>query len=481
MKFFKQLSFFVFLAMLAFASCKKDEVFESEIEIPEIEPDGQVINGLITRSFSGADGLDLGCISIDYPFEMLLLDSTTAEVNSEDDFINITSDPSNYPIDFVYPLNVTDEDGNSLTANDVNELGEFFTDCIPNTGWNDDFGDWFFPAWDITFENSCYQLVYPVNLLDIDSMTVTANDEDELISLLSDGNIYSFAFPLDLEDEDGNIVTAEDPDELFELLAECGPGPGNGGCGIGTFACYELGYPATLLLIDGSTVVVNDDDEFAEVMMSGEWAGFEFPLTLIDEDGNTITVNSEDELHEAMLNCDPGWGGGGDPGIVIIFGCYDLAYPTTLQLIDGSTVVVNDEEELNDVFLSGNWAGFGYPLTLIDEDGNTVTVNNDQELNEALLECDDLGGTGSGGGDPFGDLGDFFCYDFSYPFTVTELTTGNEVTFNNSDEWETYQHGNPFGPEPFDFVYPFTLIDEDGNEVTVANEQEMFEAIEDCW
>lgn len=479
MKFFKQLSLFALLAVLALASCQKEEIFETNIETPTVEPTTEYVNGLIDRSTSSSDGLDLGCISIDYPFDFLLVDSSTLAINSEDDFINALNNTDNPPIDFVYPLDVTDTEGNSLTVPDAEGLAELFTDCIPNTGWNDDFPTWFFPAWLISYENSCYQLVYPLTLLDVDSVGVTAIDEDELISLLSDGNIYSFAFPLDLEDEAGEIVSADDPDELFELLSECGPGPGNGGCGIGTFACYELGYPVTLLLTNGTTVVVNDDDEFAEVFLTGEWAGFDYPLTLIDEDGNEVVVNNEDELHEAMLNCDPTWGGGGgNPGVVIAFGCYELGYPSTVLLLDSTTAVVNDEDEFLAVLNSGEWAGFGYPITLIDEDGNEVVVNSDDELNEALLDCDGSGG----GGDPTFDLGDFFCYDFSYPFTVAEINTGTQVTFNNAAEWQAYINGSPVGPEPFDFVFPLSLINvETGEEVTVNDLDEMFEAVEECW
>lgn len=484
MKFLKQLSLFALLAILSLTACQKDEILETTTETPTVTPTEDHVNGLFGRSNANADGLDLGCISIDYPFELLLLDETTVEISSEDDFINSLDDPDNPPLDFVYPLNVTDEDGNGSTVNDVEELAEIFADCIPSTGWNDDFPEWFFPAWDISFENSCYALTYPITLLNLDSMDVVANDEDELTALLADGNIYSFAFPVDLEDEDGAIVSAEDPEELFDLLSECSNT--GSGCGIGTFVCYEIGYPATLLLIDGTTVEVNDDDEFAEVLMAGEWAGFEYPLTLIDEDGNETVVNDNDELNEAILECDPALGGGGSgtgggPVTELIFGCYQMSYPATVILIDGTNLEVNDDTELSELFLNGEFANFGYPLTLIDEDGEEVVINDEMELSEALEECDGFGGGGgTGGGDPIVN-GDFFCYDLSYPFSVLEISTGTEVTFNNSLEWQTYITANPMGPEPFDFVYPFTLIDEDGNEVTVGDEEEMFEAIEDCW
>ncbi|MEZ4930611.1 MAG: hypothetical protein R2788_00580 [Saprospiraceae bacterium] len=484
MKFLKQLSLFALLAVLAFASCKKDELFIQEGP-DEVTPTEHHVNGLISRSTSSAEGLDLGCVSIDYPFQMILLDSSIIDIASEDDFLNALSDETNPPLDFVYPLNITDQDGNSLTVADTEALADAFADCIPNMGWDDDFPEWFFPAWVISYEYSCYQLVYPVTLLDMDSMAITVSDENELVSYLADGNLYSFAFPLNLEDEDGNPATAADQGELFDLLAQCSPEPGPGGCGIGTFGCYQLGYPATLLLVDGSTVVVNDDDEFAEVVFSGEWAGFEYPLTLIDEDGNSIVVNNEEELNEAMFDCA---GFGGDPNFELgDLLCYDIVFPFSINdLMTGITITFNNSAEWND-YQYGNPNGpnpfeFVYPITLIHvETGQEITLNDEGDMDDAFSACF---GSGWGGGDPNVEFGDFVCYDFVYPFSVENLTNGATTTFNNEQEWLDYQFGNPNGngPEPFQFVYPLSLTHvESGAVTTVDSEEEMFDALEECW
>ena len=478
MKFLKQFSLFALLAVLAFASCQKEEIeTPPEIEIPTIDPTDDYQNGLIDRSFGGDDGLVLGCISIDYPFEMTLLGGTIVEITSEDDFTNALDDPNDPPIDFVYPLNVTNEDEESFVANDTEELAELFADCIPDNGW-DDFDEWFFPAWDINYENSCYELAYPVTLLDEDSMAVVANDEDELISLLADGNLYSFAFPLNLIDEDGNAVTADDADDLFDLLAECSPEPGPGGCGVGSFGCYELGYPATLVLIDGTTVVVNDDDEFAEVVVSGEWAGFEYPLTLIDEDGNEIVVNSDEELGEALFDC-ADFGGGPDFEFGDFF-CYDFVYPFSVtDLITGNTITFNNSDEWED-YQFGNPMGpnpfeFVFPITLVNvETGDETVLEENEDIDEALSACLGI--------DMEPELGEFVCYDFVYPFSVENIVTGTTTVIDDAQEWYDYQFSNPNGPEPFWFVFPLSLTHvESGDAVTVDDDEALAEALEECW
>ena len=389
MKFLKYLSLFLFLSLLTMTSCKKEELHTSEIISEEVTPTQEHTNGLIIRSVTNTGSLDLGCLTIAYPFQMMHLDNTIVDITSEDDFLAAMDDFDNPLIDFVYPLDVTLEDGSITTVNNADELGTLFIDCVPDNGWNDDFPDWFFPAWNISFENSCYQLIYPLNLLTVDSASVTVNNEDELLSYLSDGNLYSFSFPILLEDQDGNNISADTPDNLFDLLADCGPGSGSGGCGIGTIGCYEINYPIDLLLQDGSTITVNNDDEFADVFLNEVWVGFDYPISLIDEEGNTFTVNSEDELMDALMACD-GYGGG--PGeFEGDFLCYDFVYP--FSIIDPSTnssMTINNSDEWQNYFMT-----YGplielieYPVTLISvETSEETEINTIDEFYNAIEDC----------------------------------------------------------------------------------------------
>ena len=388
-----------------------------------------------------------------------------------------------FPVDFVYPLFGTDEDGISLTFNNADELGEAFVECIPDEGWNDqELPEDFFPAWEINFDNSCYELVYPLTLINQDGEQEVVTDEGELLGALSDGNFYGWVFPLTLVDEDGEEVVAEDGEELFDLLYDCYPDNGPTGCDLdGFFGCYELGYPATLIDFDGNSVVVNNDDEFNSFILNGDWADFGYPLTLIAEDGTEIIVNNEDELFEAFVECDDYYGGGGPgggpwgPDVEFIFGCYDLGYPATLLTIDGSSVEVNSEEEFADLLLSNEWAGFGFPLTLIDEDGVELVVENEEELVAALTECEDYNGGG-----PWGPGGgpDDPCFDFQLPITLQDLVSGEQYTISSPEDWVNI----PMDATELDFVFPLTIVYlETGETVTVNNHEELGEAIAECW
>jgi len=110
-------------------------------------------------------------------------------------------------------------------------------------------------------------------------------------------------------------------------------------------------------------------------------------------------------------------------------------------------------------------------LTLIDEEGSEVLVNNEDELNEALLDC-------TGIDDP--DLeGDLICYDFDYPIQIDDPIQGASVTINDTYEWNEYLVA---GGIPIGFVYPITLIHIETEETTeVRNDDELFEALNECW
>jgi hypothetical protein len=376
--------------MVALTSCQKEEINSTEVDPDPILPIESITNGLLKRANATVTELELGCATVDYPYSLLLLDSTTIINNSDVDFINAFTDSTNYPIDFVYPLTVTFEDGSTQTVNNADELGAVFANCIPDTGWEDDDSTGvIFPAWDINFDNSCFQLVYPVTLVTLEGTSVTAANEAELISYVSDGNFYSFSFPISLEDADGNVSMAADGDDLLDLLVSCNP-DGGGGCTFDGFACYQFEYPITLVNFDGSTVTVNSNDEFTAAILSGNWVGFQYPLTLIAPDSSEIVVNNDEDMEAALFACGSigGGGGGTDPNEEYgDFICYDFVFPIQLIDLQGNTVTVGDQEAFFEQAMNGI-GGFGFPLNLVHaETGAAVTVNNDQELNEALEDC----------------------------------------------------------------------------------------------
>jgi hypothetical protein len=395
MKKFSLLLLLVLAGALFFTSCEKENIDNTDTVIDIIDPSTSVVNNVIQGlSLGNEEGLEFGCLTIVYPFEMVTEEGVNVEFNSDDEFFDYMEDSSNaWLIDFVYPLEISDidDDGVNEEVGDIEELLELFAECIPDDGWEE--GE--FPAFLINQDNSCYDLVYPITVEDMDGNMYTADDEVELGDILADGNIYFFIWPLDLVDEDGNIVSADSSDELFELLADC-EGFGNP-CdtiitGGGFIACYELVFPVDVILVNGDIETVEDEDEFFNLMFSGELAGFSYPIELLDEAGNTITINSDEELDEAILDC--GWIVGGDQFLLLAGtetpageGCYDINFPVSMNMADGSIVTVADMDAyIQNMDLA---VSLVYPVSVtLTDDGSVVDLESIEDLFELLENCE---------------------------------------------------------------------------------------------
>ena len=86
MKIFRSLLFFALIAMMAFSSCEKDSVLTTEVEVPEVVPEVTEKNGLLSLMKSlNNESIELGCISINLPFDIEMSDGSSVSINSAED------------------------------------------------------------------------------------------------------------------------------------------------------------------------------------------------------------------------------------------------------------------------------------------------------------------------------------------------------------------------------------------------------------
>lgn len=397
---------FLLLIFTAFilTNCETENLDIIETKKEEINVDTNLVsNNLVFRTNPGSssDGLELDCITILFPFDLLKSDGTTVTVNTEDDFFDLISGTAAGTdiIDFVYPLDVLNDEGEETEVNDADELGEMFAGCIPDGGWTADD----FPAYLVSFDNSCYTLEYPLTVEKIDGTEVTVDDEDEFIELMAEEIVF-FVFPFNVIHEDGNVETVDDVDELFSLLISC-----NGfeidstdwewETGFEYLGCYMIEFPLDVVVSDGSVVTVNNHMELCDLMLEGELVDYAYPLTLTDDEGNTVTVDNEDELYELLDECDDYTIGFGDVYILLsgtlpidslgTTGCYTINYPITVV---AETATGEEEIELlsdQDILeLQVPEAILEYPVSVtLTSDGSEVELNNIDDIFYLLEDC----------------------------------------------------------------------------------------------
>jgi len=403
----------LFLAMVVFSivSCTKEDIEGPEV-IDPIDPNVEVTetsnNPLMAQvSSDGEDAFDLGCFIIQTPFA-LNVNGVVLGIESFEDFDNAVMNAGDAAaIDFVYPITITYEDGEVAEIADGMELGETFSACIPEDGWNIVEGG--FPAYVINDENSCYNLAYPLTLADLDNNQLTIADEITFIDAMASNQTLFFTFPLTLINQDGEELIALDDQELFELSFDCEGtnAPYDTATWDGNFlGCYNIDFPVSITEVDAAgneiIVILEELNRLNNALLNGNFIDFSFPMTLIDFEGNAIIVDSQDELDAALVECqdiiivEPT-----DTDAFYLFNedvaaggsCYDIQYPVNYFMTDSVLVEqANNFPEFQEAIFSSTdefLIHLIYPVTVVlTADNSTVIIDNMDELDMVLEDCE---------------------------------------------------------------------------------------------
>ena len=176
-------------------------------------------------------------------------------------------------------------------------------------------------------------------------------------------------------------------------------------------------------------------------------------------------------------------------GNIVFDFCFDFVYPINLSFNTGTTVTVNSLDELIDIYFAStenlfiNGIAFPFQVETYNENSNALeieTINSEDEFLSLLEDCD------------FEDeVEDCICteeYDpvciditdldgelftISYPNACYAICDGfTEDDFSEECE-QDYESG---AGECFEFVYPISIILDEGNPVIVNSREELFNA-----
>jgi len=163
--------------------------------------------------------------------------------------------------------------------------------------------------------------------------------------------------------------------------------------------CFDLVYPVTYTMADGSTVT-GDDEETV-------WAGLKewykmhpnskdkydlvYPVDVTVISGETKTIENEEEMIVFKKECDEGkvdW----DKKE-----CFEMVYPLIYTMLDGTSITVNSEKEMDTAFKpwynenpnSEEKPVLVYPVSITLEDGVIQTVEDEAGMISIKENCDD--------------------------------------------------------------------------------------------
>ncbi len=390
---FKNLFFFSLLGLLLF-TCTKESYDIEETEISPYEPptvyENPYINAL--RASGTADGLEIGCLQLSFPFGVLLADGSTLLINDTSDLDLIAE--SNSIIDFVFPLSATNEGGELLELAGWEAFTIAIASCVPDSGWTETQ----FPAYDINFDNSCYQLSYPIYVRNLDGDSLLISNASELAAASTNGNIY-FVFPLGMINSEGGSFQAGNAEGLSVLLQNCFAQDiiridhvGEAG---NQLNCFQLNFPFSIVNSTGGNTTINNGEEFLSVLYSGWFSDFVYPITLtVIETDSVVVVADASEFNQLTLaQCFP-------PSdildvIILIVGipdCYEPVYPFSVINTEEVPIAIPDFETLIGLLQSGvidPESSIVYPINLIlATTGEEVSVNDSSTLLDFYNACE---------------------------------------------------------------------------------------------
>ena len=108
---------------------------------------------------------DFECFEFVFPLNMIQTNGTQITITNEDALFTFFEDQEDdYEPNFVFPIDLDFGEGEILTVNAIDELEEAFDAC------DDEF--------------ECFELVFPITMIDLQGINVIINSEEELFAFL---------------------------------------------------------------------------------------------------------------------------------------------------------------------------------------------------------------------------------------------------------------------------------------------------------
>jgi len=247
-------------------------------------------------------------------------------------------------------------------------------------------------------QRKCFEFVLPVTFTMPDGSAITISSEAEWPNIrawyqANPGTTEKPAvvFPVDINygDEVMTLSNQEELDAAHQACAQDRPDrPGKR-------KCFELVYPYSVTMPDGSLITLESDDDRALIR---EWhennpdveehGTLNFPVDIRYPDGSVITINSQEELKEAGQACRED-----DRGKR----CFRPVFPFSVTMPDGTVITLEEEGDRQAI---REWyqanpdrrrerPEFVFPIDIEYQDGNVATINSAEELRAAKDSCAD--------------------------------------------------------------------------------------------
>ena len=275
------------------------------------------------------------CFQIEYPYIIQMPNGATYTIESEDDsdfeeiknYYEQNSGMDERPF-IVFPINITTNDGESVTINNEDDMKEAYRDCSRRDR------DW-------VEDKECFVLVYPVTYIVPDGTTFEVVSDDEAgwdaLKAWYEANPDSEAMPtlsypvsITYRNEEGeDIVIINNEEEMYTAKEECREmwdeeedewdeeeDEWDEEEDEWDEECYSFVYPITFIVSDGSSFVINSEEDESGWYAIRRWyeenpntadeePSLSYPVDVItwdNEESVTTTITNSEELESFEQN-----------------------------------------------------------------------------------------------------------------------------------------------------------------------------------
>ena len=245
--------------------------------------------------------------------------------------------------------------------------------------------------------------------------------------------------------------------------------------------CFDFVYPLSIMYNDASVQSLADDNEFLQAI-AGQTNNhyiidFVYPFD-ISQNGTITTINGSGDFMDAIASCHPLQ----NLFMSVLLNCVDYVYPVDVELSDGSVVTVNNYSEFDDLYndFSTNImpVDMVYPFDVI-QNGNTVTVANAVDFQIMIDDCMTANGyvVGIDSNIPSDTAFVQANSDFIYPITLI-YNDGSTEVINNFSEYSNALLYMTRDHYPIEFQYDIQVTSTlSGEIITVHNISELYNAL----
>jgi hypothetical protein len=170
----------------------------------------------------------------------------------------------------------------------------------------------------------------------------------------------------------------------------------------------------------------------------------------------------------------------------VTMNCITLQTPFELKLQSGGAVTINTQRDLEvamDTNAADRAVDFIYPISIVDARGETAQVNSNQELGVSFASCLPQQGWAAAMSTnetlPACFYAGLLCVEQVYPVTLID-DEGNTYTVANDGELVDLFVTTYINETYLAFILPMSLIDAAGAEVVIESVDQFFSVVSEC-